>query len=320
MRRDLLATPGWPECGGRMGPEENRISIVVLTHRRPLELARSLRHLCALPEQVPVLVVDNGSNDDTCAMLRRDFPHVTVIRAAHNLGAAGRNLGAAHVKTPYVAFSDDDTWWAPGSLTLAADLLDRYPQVAALTARVLVGPEEREDPTCTQMAASPLSGSQPLPGKPILGLLAGASVFRNNAFLAAGGYQPKFFLGGEETLLALDLASEGWTLLYVPALTVFHHPSTMRNMERRRKLLARNAVWSAWLRLPGSLALARTADLAPDIWRDAGGILGWWDTLRGLPWALRHRRVIPPAVEAMWRLLERSETGERDQGAALLKR
>jgi GT2 family glycosyltransferase len=319
MRRDWLTTPSCSGFGGGNAPER-RISIVVLTHRRPLELARSLRHLCALPEQVPVLVVDNGSNDDTCAMLSREFPQVTVIKADRNLGAAGRNLGATRVMTPYVAFSDDDTWWAPGSLTLAVDLLDRYPQVAALTARVLVGPEHTEDPTCTQMAASPLSHSDPLPGKPILGLLAGASVFRRDAFLAAGGYQPKFFLGGEETLLALDLASKGWTLVYVPALTVFHYPSAMRNLERRRKLLTRNAVWSAWLRLPASLAITRTVKLAPDVWRDAGGIRGWWETLRGLPWALRHRRVIPPEVEAMWRLLERSETTEKGPNAALVKR
>jgi len=319
MRRDWLASPACPEFNGRDGPE-SRISIVVLTHQRPLELARSLRHLCALPEQVPILVVDNGSNDGTCAMLEREFPQVAVIKAGRNLGAAGRNLGAAHVMTPYVAFSDDDTWWAPGSLALAADLLDRYPQVAALTARVLVGTEQREDPTCAQMAASPLSRSEPLPGKPILGLLAGASTFRNDAFLATGGYQPKFFLGGEETLLALDLVSKGWTLLYVPALTVFHYPSALRNPERRRKLLTRNAVWSAWLRLPAPLAIARTMELAPDVWRDAGGIRGWWEALRGLPWALRHRRVIPPAVETMWRLLERSEASGKNQGAALLKR
>lgn len=281
--------------------------MVVLTHQRPAELARTLRHLCALPEQPPLLVVDNASHDGTVAMLRRDFPAVTVISASSNLGAAGRNLGAARAATPYVAFCDDDTWWAAGSLTLAASLFDRYPSVAALTARVLVGPGQREDTTSAQMSVSPLAAPCALPGMPILGLLAGATAFRTDAFLAAGGYQPRFFLGGEETVLALDLANAGWSLVYVPALTVFHYPSLRRGPERRR-LLARNAVWSAWLRLPAAAAIVTTLKWAPAIWRDAGGIRGWWNTLCGLPWALRQRHVIAPEVEAMRRLLERSDT------------
>ena len=38
-------------------------------------------------------------------------------------GPAGRNLGAQHTGTPYIAFSDDDSWWAHGALNRAADLL-----------------------------------------------------------------------------------------------------------------------------------------------------------------------------------------------------
>lgn len=297
-----------------------RISVVVLTHGRAAELARTLRQLRALPERPPLIVVDNASPDDTAAMVARDFPEAVLVRAPRNLGAAGRNLGAAAARTPYVAFCDDDTWWAPGSLAAAADLLDRHRSVAALTARVLVGPERREDPTSSQMAASPLPPRSGLPGRPILGLLAGASAFRTSVFLALGGYHPRFFLGGEETVLALDLASAGWSMLYLPQLTVFHHPSPLRNPDRRRRLLARNAVWSAWLRLPAASALAVTLRAAPQVWRDAGGIHGWWETLRGWRWVRHQRRVLPPPVEEMRRCLLRWRTEQErrspDRGAA----
>lgn len=286
---------------------EKRISVVVLTHERSAELARTLKHLCALPEQPPVIVVDNGSQDDTAMMVERDFPAVSLVRAPRNLGACGRNLGAARVRTPYVAFCDDDTWWAAGSLAAAANVFDRYPYIAAVSARVLVGAEQREDPTSSQMAASPLQPHRPLPGPPILGLLAGASAFRTAAFLAMGGYHARFFLGAEETVLALDLASAGWSLVYLPQLTVFHYPSPMRNAGRRRRLLARNAVWAAWLRLPLSSALAVTFRCAPQIWQQDGGMRGWWETLRGLRWTWRQRRVVPPAVEAMRRRLRQWE-------------
>ncbi|MGB7480132.1 MAG: glycosyltransferase, partial [Burkholderiaceae bacterium] len=107
-----------------------RISVVVLTHGRAAELARTLRQLRALPERPPLIVVDNASPDDTAAMVARDFPEAVLVRAPRNLGAAGRNLGAAAARTPYVAFCDDDPWWAPGSLAAAADLLDRHRSVA----------------------------------------------------------------------------------------------------------------------------------------------------------------------------------------------
>ena len=64
-------------------------------------------------------------------------------------------------------------------------------------------PSSDEDPTSSQMAASPLQPHRPLPGPPILGLLAGASAFRTAAFLSMGGYHPRFFLGAGETVLAL---------------------------------------------------------------------------------------------------------------------
>ncbi|MEV4708894.1 glycosyltransferase [Actinoplanes sp. NPDC049316] len=40
-----------------------------------------------------------------------------------------RTIGVRRLDTPYVAFCDDDTWWEPGSLRVAAELLDAYPRI-----------------------------------------------------------------------------------------------------------------------------------------------------------------------------------------------
>ena len=204
----------------------------------------------SLPDRPAIVVVDNAAQADTAALIRHRYPHVVLVQAPANLGAAGRNLGVAVARTRYVAFCDDDTWWAPGSMEQAADLLDAYPHVASVTARVLVGPDQREDPTCRLMADSPLDAPVTLPGRPILGLLAGATAFRRDAFMQAGGYHPRYFLGGEEALLALDLYRAGGWLVYAPRLTVHHHPSPQRDARTRARVTARNAVWTAWLRWP----------------------------------------------------------------------
>ncbi len=287
-----------------MADADPRVAAVILTHNRREEVLASLDRLTRLPERPRLVVVDNGSTDGTAEAVIERFPQVEVLSAGGNLGAAARNLGVRHVAAPYVALCDDDTWWQPGSLAHAADLMDAHPRLAVATARILVGPEEVEDPICAELARSPLPCEPDMPGRPLLGFMAGASVVRRSAFLAVGGFEPRFFLGGEEELLAADLVASGWWLCYVPRLVVHHYPSTRRDAVSRRWHILRNALWSAWLRRPLSAALrktghvVRTAPRSRETWR------GLAAAVAGLPWILRQRRVVPPRVEQQLRLLE----------------
>lgn len=278
------------------------VSLVVLTHNRREECLRTVARALALPERPPVIVVDNASRDRTHERLRCEFPEVEVLRMARNVGAAGRNAGAACATTPCVAFSDDDVRWAPGALARAVALLAGHDRLAAVTAQVLVGDEARVDAASLEMAASPLP-REGLPGPRLLGFMAGATVFRRRAFLDAGGYEPRFFIGAEEKLLALDLAARGWAIVYDEDVRAHHHPSPMRERASRARLLARNELWIAWLRRPLAVALARARRAAPAVLARA---------LPGLPWVLRRRRVLPAEVEAMCRMLseERVEVGD----------
>lgn len=280
-----------------------RVTVSVLTHDRAAELSRTLERLIPAAEDAPILVVDNGSTDATPEVLARFSPRVTAIRLDENHGAAGRNTGVLAAQTPHVALADDDTWWAPGALATASRALDEHPDVAILTARVLVGDSGALDPTCVEMQNSPLAGRADLPGPPILGFLAGASMVRRSAFLAAGGFDPRFFLGGEERLLAVDLARAGWSMAYLPEAVVHHHPSPSRDPEARRALLARNALWFAWLRRPVPSALRTTAALLSRAARERPVRRGVLRATLGLPWIVRERREIPPEIERALRLL-----------------
>ncbi len=286
------------------GRADPRVGLVIITHDRRAEALRAVARALALPERPRVVLVDNASADGTAAAVAAAWPAVEVVPLPTNEGAAARNAGAARLGTPYVAFSDDDTAWAPGALARAADLLEAHPRLAVVSARVLVGAEGREDPTCRVMAATPLPRDPALPGHPVLGFLAGASVVRRAAFEAAGGYERRFLIGFEERLLAVDLASAGWAMAYVPELETRHFPSPRRDPVRRQWLLLRNRLWFAWLRRPLAVALGETAALAVRAAADPLARRALLAALPGLPWAWSRRRPAPSAVEAALRLVE----------------
>jgi GT2 family glycosyltransferase len=272
----------------------------VLTHNRADQVLETLAKLIALPDRIRIIVVDNASSDATAARIREAFPFVELVIAPSNMGAAGRNLGVARVETEYVAFCDDDMWWHAGSLSRAVEMLEAAPDVGVLNPRVVVGSTDEADETCERMHGSPLGGAG-LPGPALVGFLAGASVFRTNIFREVGGYEPRLFIGGEESLVALDVLAAGHALVYAHELILHHHPSPVRDSALRRRLLARNAAWVAWLRLPLREAFRATADAFVAMHREGTLGRGAVDMLRGLPWALVHRRVIGADIQKMRR-------------------
>jgi GT2 family glycosyltransferase len=287
--------------------DDTRISVAVITHNRREEALDALARTTALPERPAVIVVDNGSADGTAAAIRARFPQVRLLEPGENLGAAGRNLAVAHAATPYVAFCDDDTWWEPGSLRRAADVLDAHPRVAVVTARIVVEPGGRDDPINAEMRGSPVPAPPGLPGPALGSFLAGASVVRREAFEACGGFSARLWLGGEEELLSADLATAGWELCYLDELTVHHRPSRQREWHRRRRDGIRNTLWFSWLRRPLFAAARRTWQVLRTVPRDRVSLSAVGAALRGLPWVLRGRRPLAPRVERRFLALERDQ-------------
>jgi GT2 family glycosyltransferase len=288
---------------------DTRVGVVVITYERREEALACVARLVALPERPPVVLVDNGSTDGTAAAVRSRFPSVDVVALPENKGAVGRNIGVRRLRTPYVAFCDDDTWWEPGSLTRAADVLDAYERIAVLNARIVVEPGGADDPIVAELRDSPVPGPDWLPGPALGSFLAGASVVRRTAFEAAGGFSERLWLGGEEELLATDLLSAGWELCYREDLLVHHRASKLRDPRLRRRNGLRNTLWFTWLRRPLAPAVRRTLFLARTVPHDRTSALGAWDALRGVPWLIRQRSPRPMAVEQ--RLAPLDETQRR---------
>jgi len=273
-----------------------QVTVVVASRNRRAELLATIpRH------EAPVVLVDNASSDGSADAVRVAHPEVMVVALDRNEGAHARTRGVARARTPFVAFADDDSWWAPGDLERAVAVMRAHPRLAVLNARILVGPEERLDPICERMAHSPLGTPLDMPGPALLGFVACGALVRTEAFDAVGGFDPVVRFPGEEERPALDLAAAGWGLSYVDEVTVHHHPSPRRHAPGRRQAgIWRSRVLTALMRRP----VADVAAVLAGAFR-AGrpGREGLVRALPDVPAALRRRRPVPPWVRQHLRLL-----------------
>lgn len=315
-----------------------RVTVVIATRNRSAELARTLDKLTALPGRPRIIVVDNASSDATARLVRERYPSpsVRLITLPTNQGAAARTLGARLADTPYVAFSDDDSWWSPGALVHAADLLDEHPRLGLIAARILVHSADTTDApdfVNWQMARSPLAtpratpnqalpdqppldptsaheGTQernaghPLPGQPVLGFLACASIARREALLDIGGFAPFLGVGAEERLAAYDLRAAGWDLVYVHDIVAHHLPSRIRDVSARRAHTLRNDLLIDLLRRPWPVVRASARRLLAAAPHDPAARAAITAAARLAPTVIRQRRVLPERVEAEARTLE----------------
>ena len=279
------------------------VGVVIATRNRRDTLIATLDRLAGLDERPPVVVVDNNSSDGTPEAVAEHHPGVRVLRLDRNAGSAARNEGARLIDTEHVAFCDDDSWWAPQALTTAARVFAAHPRLGLLAGRIVVEPSGRLDPTSEVMRRSVITSLESNAGPSVLGFVACGAIVRRVPFLEVGGFHPRLMIGGEEDLLALDLAAAGWELAYVHEVVAHHQPAESGERSGRAALELRNGLWTTWLRRRARGALRRTATLVAAGVRERR-VRALAGALRGLPWVVRERRPVPPAVERAARAIE----------------
>lgn len=105
------------------------VSVVVPTRNRSLTLRRALASVRAQtrrPEEI--IVVDDGSTDDTLERLAEEFPEVRCIRQPHRGVAAARNRGVREAVHEWIAYLDSDDEWRPAKLERQLGALGGEPQ------------------------------------------------------------------------------------------------------------------------------------------------------------------------------------------------
>jgi GT2 family glycosyltransferase len=240
------------------------------------------------------------------------FPRVRIVQGLSDLGTAGFNRAIALASTDYVACCDDSTWWAPGALAHAVQLLDANPRVAVLNAQVVGDDDDRKiHPGCLVLGAtSPGTdgpGDDRLPGPALAHYMAGACILRTRVFRAVGGYEERLAAGAAEELAALDVLSAGHSIVYCEEALAHRQPLTHWFTRAQHCALARNSAWVAWMRLPVRDAIRATGHALAVFARQHSLGPAGVSLIRGAFWTLPRRRVVPREVALLTRQVRRAE-------------
>jgi N-acetylglucosaminyl-diphospho-decaprenol L-rhamnosyltransferase len=216
----IAARPGVDPMASTMTPVPSSIDVVIVAYNRHELTDSCLRHLSAQTIEHQVILVDNGSSDDTHARVRARWPAVHVERLDSGRGfAAASNHGAAAGSGEIVVLLNNDVDVRPDFLERLVAPLTGAPEVGSVAA-LMLQPGERLIDSAGLMADVTLAGFPRLQGlsagrarsqQPALAGPAGtAGAYRRTAWEQLGGLDEAIFSYMEDLDLALRLRTAGW--------------------------------------------------------------------------------------------------------------
>lgn len=224
------------------------LSIVILNYKTRGLLKQCLKglRLNHIPFSYEVIVVDNNSHDGTAAMMRSEFPDVTLIASSVNGGfAAGMNLGIRQSSGRYVLLLNPDIAVLSNAIAEMYDFLERHPRVG-LAGPKLVNPDGTIQTSCRKFPTfwtilfrrSPL-GKLPFAhrrlraflmldwdhrdNRPVDWLLGACLMVRRTAMESVGLLDERFFLYFEDVDWCRRFWDAGYEVYYLGAASEIVH-------------------------------------------------------------------------------------------------
>ncbi len=109
------------------------LSVVIPTHNSQDTIRAALESVYSQtvkPDEV--LVIDDESSDNTCAIVTSNFPEARLIRKQNGGPSSARNLGIKNARFEWIAFLDADDIWSSDKTEIQLDELERNPKAVLI--------------------------------------------------------------------------------------------------------------------------------------------------------------------------------------------
>ena len=215
--------------------DTSRVLILILNWNNYSDTKECLESLAQLTfNNYQVMLVDNGSGDDSSQLLEEEFPEIQLVNLQENLGfAGGNNVGLEYAlkeEFSFILLLNNDT------IVQAGDFLGKLIQALEEEQSVgAVGPAVEQTDGITQLSILPypnivntlinsLGLYHPNHKKPqFVDSIAGCCVLvRREAIEQAGLLDENYFMYGEETEWFFRIRKKGWKILFLPIDSIMH--------------------------------------------------------------------------------------------------
>lgn len=230
-----------------------KLSIIIVSYNTREMTLECLRSVYAQTRETPfeVLVVDNASSDGSAAAIAAEFPPVRLWSLSENLGfAAGNNFAAQHATGEWLLLLNPDTVVLDGAIDRLVAFAERaqatHPQAGIFGGRTLFADGSLNPTSCW---AAPSLWSTFCVASGLTSVFRGASLFnpeampdwkrdtvrevdivtgcffllRRSLWERLGGFDPAFFMYGEEADLCLRARKQGIRGVICPEATIIHY-------------------------------------------------------------------------------------------------
>ena len=246
--------------GGRSDERVPQVTVAIINYNGQDYLRELLSSLQLQTfREFHILLVDNGSRDNSLDVVRSTAPSVEIVATGENLGfARAGNLAARHARSPFLALLNTDIKAEAGWLETLVTTAAENPDVAAVSSKMLLydrpgvlngvgGCMNRLGYTWDRGMFETDRGQYDRVSE-VLFASAGAALFQRTRFLETGGFDDRFFMYHEDVDLCWRLWLRGYRVLTAPGGVVHHHfGATTRNargLEWRERLGERNNIRS----------------------------------------------------------------------------
>lgn len=299
------------------------LSIVIVTWNSASHILRCLDCLRAQTLQnFEIVVVDNGSTDNTLDTVRAHCAHldITIKKADRNLGfAAANNIGARLTRGEWLVLLNADAYPEPDWLEKLLEAAEKHPAFSCFTSRQL----QEKSPYLLDGAGDSyhISGlawrrfyNKPVQEygrhqQEVFSACPAAALYRREDFLEIGGFDEDYFSYFEDVDLGFRLRLAGKRCLYVPEAVVHHvgSASTGKRSDFSVYYGYRNMIWTFFKDMPSPLIWfflpVHVATLLFFVGylslRGQGKVIlqAIWDAVRGLPAVLKKRKIVQKSCQ-----------------------